>query len=211
MSSPSLTPDPPKWFDLDNYKYAKDLDAVGWRRELIIRRDDAELINNLKQKHENYIQPDSAWFAYQQNLINKDIYPDDSGPIVQEVESSEWEIGFLHLSIDLSAPIDIIISKIRSILASKSWEPFKKPGRPPKPNIPSEPPIDTWTNYRILPLFDLLHWHEIYGKQSPSHNNLGIWLYPDIRDRDTYERARYAQHILEKALVICDAITSGKE
>ena len=65
--------------------------------------------------------------------------------------------------------------------------------------------IQNYTEFRILPLFDVWHWHEINNLSTPTLEELRDWLFPDI-DKKTRYIVSDAQKVLKKALMECDVL-----
>lgn len=64
--------------------------------------------------------------------------------------------------------------------------------------------IRRYIDFKIVPLFDLLHWFELNNESMPDYGNLKNWLFPD-----TEKHVRYivgdAKKMLKLALLECDA------
>ncbi len=69
--------------------------------------------------------------------------------------------------------------------------------------------ILSYLEYRILPLFDLTHWHEIHDHTLPSNKELELWLFPHA-DNLTRYLASDAKKLLKRAMLECDAFKNWK-
>ena len=65
--------------------------------------------------------------------------------------------------------------------------------------------IQNYKKFRILPLFDVWHWHEINKLTAPTLEELRDWIFPDI-DKKTRYIVSDAQKVLRKALMECDVL-----
>ena len=70
-----------------------------------------------------------------------------------------------------------------------------------------QPPkkINNYIVYRILPLFDLTHWHEIHHLSLPTIDELERWVFPDVKENIRYH-VNDAKKLLKRALLECDAL-----
>ncbi len=70
-----------------------------------------------------------------------------------------------------------------------------------------QPPkkLNQYFVFRILPLFDLTHWHEIHHQSLPSIEELEIWVFPDVNENIRYH-VNDAKKLLRRALLECDAL-----
>lgn len=64
--------------------------------------------------------------------------------------------------------------------------------------------IQRYIDFKIIPLFDLLHWHELINEKSPTNDELKSWLFPDT-DRHVRYIVGDAKKMLKIALLECDA------
>ena len=67
--------------------------------------------------------------------------------------------------------------------------------------------IAGYIDYRILPLFDLLHWHELYGLTPPSNTALEQQVFADLPSHKRRYKAHDGKKLLRRAMLECDALT----
>lgn len=65
--------------------------------------------------------------------------------------------------------------------------------------------LKQYEGYRILALFDVVHWHEVMQLPLPNNSELQAWIYPDL-DRVSRYVVNDAKKTLKLGMMECDAL-----
>ena len=66
--------------------------------------------------------------------------------------------------------------------------------------------ITSYIEYRILPLFDLLHWHEVFSKEVPRTSILEENTFDDLPLHKRRYKAHDSKKLHRRAMLECDTL-----
>lgn len=70
--------------------------------------------------------------------------------------------------------------------------------------------INYYINYRMLPIFDLTHWHEVFDQPLPGNSEFAQWVFADL-DKITRYQMNDAKKVVKRAMMECDALKYWQE
>lgn len=223
--STRLAPSPPDWFLSRDYGYTKSLDPERWLIALLDRiRFDAipqaqDFVVSGKsdpwQAHRNsYPSPQALFDAFlastegppgkfRNNLIIRAAREVLSEEETQKALNSD---SVALIAVELEATEGTIISQFKEWLEKRKkvypGSPITLPGNPRLENKKlSQRTLRSWSDQRILQLFDLVFWRKVF-QHDISDSTLGGWLfYSDISRRsDPIDKYKYPMKKLREAI-----------
>lgn len=200
----------PDWFQLDDYLVP--LNERHWMCALVCRRTYRATLS-LRESHPgSQFDAEATWANFRAEAGPP--FADDCPHTVPQ-RPAAWEIPddsgwsfqpVVHVALNLDAPDSEIVWAVRQIVEEnrRSYPgPLPRRGRPAKPKPPTadRSNMHSWADYRILALFDLCFWADLFGRRFRDED-LGQWLYPDMVEEgtDVRRRAGEAREKLEEAL-----------
>jgi len=197
----------PDWFNLDDY-LARPLSEADWYDALMKRR--RYFYAAISIPDDGYPHYPDLWECFREEVppIPNEAPPIPESPAIEvlpncDADNFDPDTDKVRVAIDLNRPDAQIVAEIRQLLADNR-PPIGSRDRPRKSDKVSTGElrrrlIRTWSNYRILPLFDLWFWHKTHHKKwllAP----VGKWLYDDLKSVRPDTRVRDAWDTLCRAL-----------
>ena len=217
----NLIEKPPSWFTRIKYPQVRLESSANWYEALNIRTDLENYYKNTfvnaNEKSPIFFTKEGLWETYLKSISNnntegKPVFTDgigirdiplngnDAMDIIQT--HAKYAPYYQLLLIDPNCPDKLLVEQFKQWLINIRKEhplAIKRAGKPSTNLEFTKNHFQSWQEYKVVALFDLLFYETIFDKKF-TNNQLGNWLYPEQSQIDTTEKVKEAKKILKAAL-----------